>query len=88
MELQFTKKDMSYVAEFTATGDFNLHMESGAPIQAVIYQKSVSEGKYAVAAALNGVGSILDTDVCAAVYPKYIRIESNYAVSNCHVTFT
>lgn len=88
MELNFEKNELGkYVAEFTAESDFNLHMESGVPISAVIYQKSVADGSYAVAANLNGAGLVVDTDITALVYPKYIKISSDYAVSNCHVTF-
>lgn len=87
MVLNFEKQGKFYVAEFVASRDFNIHLESGAPIHAVVYQKSVEDGKYSVASSINGVGLVLDTDFSAVVYPKYIRIESEYLVNNCHLTY-
>lgn len=87
MELEFQKTNEGFVAEFTAENDFNIHIESAKPIVGSICQKSVQEGKYAVAENITGTGNVLDTDVTALIYPKYIKVVTESQVTNCQVTF-
>ena len=75
MELTFTKEGDKYITTFTASSDFNLHIEkSGGRV--VVFQTSVYDGKYdsisgAIIAETDGV---FDSDFTALVYPKYIKI--------------
>lgn len=77
MELTFSQSNKVWVAEFEVTGDFNLHIEKGWGAMNVM-QTTVPGGRYDNVKSLYvGVeDGVLDADVTALVYPKYIRIES------------
>lgn len=77
MDLTFNKDGGSFVAEFVATADFNLHIEkSGGDIR--IMQKTTENGKYD---SIDGLyipagNPVIDYDFVASIYPKYIKIVS------------
>lgn len=78
MELNFVKRGSRWVAEFTATGDFNLHIETASGGNVAIEQKSVEDGRYAFVRSINkGVNdTVIDTAVIVPVPPVFIKIES------------
>lgn len=78
MDVQVKQENGVYVAEFTATQDFNIHVEKVSAAPTYIYQRSTDSGKYA---SLDYYGNylhnqVIDTDFSAIVYPKHIRIVS------------
>lgn len=87
--LVFTKQDSGYVAEFTATGDFNLHIEKKEKGGVFFYQKSIYDGEYVPIKDIkfDKYDFYLDTDFSALVYPKYIKIVSNAIPEVAVVTF-
>lgn len=89
MDLQFTKQGDKYVAEFSATSDFNLHLEKPQGGDVKFFQSSVEGAK---PAPIRGVkfykfDLFLDEDFTSLVYPKYIRIESEVEPTMAVVTF-
>lgn len=88
MTLDFVLSNDIYVAEFEATGDFNLHIERDTASPIVLYQKSAGED-FALAKVINAVDapSVFDCDFAALVYPKTIRVQSPIAVNVGEVTF-
>lgn len=86
--MEFVKKNGMYEAEFEATADFNLHIERVAGGRFLIYQKSVSDGKYDI---VDGVGykdhkDVIDLDMAAIVYPKFIKVVSESEVTRAEIT--
>lgn len=77
MELTFSQSNKVWITEFGVTGDFNIHIEKGWGALSVM-QTTVPGGRYDnVKSLYAGVeDGVLDVDVTALVYPKYIRIES------------
>lgn len=67
-----------YFAEFQANSNFALHIEKNEG-SLVVYQRSVEKGEYDVVRALdvNVKDRCVDVDFVGAVYPKWIRVESN-----------
>lgn len=78
MELQFKKVGKRWVAEFEATGNFNLNIERVEPSKIKIYQKGSEEGEYASSASweINYAPSVVDNDFSALIYPKFIKVVS------------
>lgn len=77
MELNFTKAGGLYVAEFTVTADFNLHIEK--PNGALFIEQSSVEGaEYAPVKDFKlGINNqVIDEGYSALVYPMYIRVKS------------
>lgn len=89
MELQFTKEGEQYVAQFTATGDFNLHIEKSRG-RVYMLQSTVENGRYdgVKGASWGKLEGTIDSDFTSLVYPKYIRIESEVEPTMAVVTFT
>jgi hypothetical protein len=95
MELNFIQskvifgKKTGYEAEFEATADFNIHIERKHAGGFLVYQKTVADGKYdAVDNVPYQRGSdVIDLDMTALVYPKYIKIVSESEVTMGVVTF-
>lgn len=88
MDLTFNKDGGSFVAEFVATADFNLHIEkSGGDFR--IMQKTVENGLYDCIDGLYiPAGSpVIDYDFVASIYPKYIKIVSEVEPTLAVVTF-
>lgn len=87
--MEFVKKNGMYEAEFEATADFNLHIERVAGGRFLVYQKSVADGKYDI---VDGIGrqdhkDVIDLDMTALIYPKYIKIVSESEVTMGVVTY-
>ena len=87
--MEFVKKNGMHEAEFETTADFNLHIERKAGGRFLIYQKSVADGKYDI---VDGVGyhghkDVIDLDMTAAIYPKYIKVVSESEVTMGVVTY-
>lgn len=78
MELQFEKIGKKWVAEFEATGNFNLNIERVAPEKIQVFQKGAEDGEYASQASWynNYASAIVDYDFSALIYPKWIKVVS------------
>lgn len=77
MEIKFTKNGEKFVSEFTATADFNLHLEGVVEGKVKVYQRSTAGGEYAYVRAATPYPSfskVYDYDFSALVYPKYIKV--------------
>ena len=82
MELNFTKTTEGYVAEFKATGDFNLHIERQKQGLIKVMQKGCENGKYAESFSVAGTAAteVFDCDFGSLVYPKWIKVVSGIEV--------
>jgi hypothetical protein len=88
MELTFNKIGNKYVSEFEVTSDFNLHIERPEGGIINVYQRTSSEGEYAIIDGFDTDGkSVLDIDFTALVYPKWIKIISEKEPKVGVVTF-
>lgn len=88
MELTFTKEGDKYIATFTASSDFNLHIEkSGGRV--VVFQTSVYNGKYdsISGATIAETDGVFDSDFTALVYPKHIKMVADVMPTKAVVTF-
>ena len=77
MKLNFSKQDGRWVAEFTATADFNLHIEGVNDGNVQVYQRGTSTGEYAFvrgSVQYPNYGKVYDMDFTAVVFPKYIKV--------------
>ena len=75
MELSFFLVGEEYVAEFMTTADINVHIEkNNAAIQ--MFQKTKTNAQYSHVREFDVYcyNSVIDVDICGAIYPKYIRI--------------
>lgn len=90
MDLTFTKTAEGYVAEFQATGPFNLHLEREKQGLLKIQQRGCSEGEYAESFSRAGTyaPAVFDYDFGALVFPKYIKVISGVEVAKCVVTYS
>lgn len=87
MELIFEKEHGMYVAQFQATGDFNIHLERNDRGLLNILQYTVADGKYDPISTHNVIQDrVFDCDFSAVIYPKYIKIISNTEVTRCVIT--
>ena len=86
MELIFNKEGMKYVAEFEASGDFNLHIEREQSSYINIMQRGTSNGAYDLAKPFSS-DKVFDHDFGALVYPKWIKVVSGSEVVKAEVTF-
>lgn len=89
MDLSFEKKGNLMVAEFEATGAFNLHVERDSKGYIAVYQKGIAEGEYSTSASWydNDAHKVIDIDFAAIVYPKHIKVVCRGEVSKGVVTF-
>jgi hypothetical protein len=88
MELTFTKVGDKYVAQFTVTSDFNIHIEkSGGRI--VLFQSSIENGSYdyVSGATIADTDGVFDSDFTALIYPKYIKMTADVMPTKAVVTF-
>lgn len=78
MEITFSKSGEVYVAEFSVTGDFNLHIEGVTAGDVQVFQRGTTSGSYARVKSVNPYSyeKVYDYDFSAVVYPKYIKIVS------------
>ena len=89
MELTFNQVGKQYIAEFTASADFNLHIEKhwgGGVVN--ISKCSVDEegATYVQELKMGDYQSVLDKDFSEKVYPKHYRIVSNTQYLRAFVT--
>lgn len=89
MELKFNKQGTKYVAEFTATGDFNLHIEREKQGFILVQQRTTTSGKFDSISGGNfsSVDSVIDCDFIGTVYPKYIKVVSEVLPTFAELTF-
>lgn len=81
MELTFNKNEKSdWVAEFEATGDFNLHLERDQKGTITILQKTYKDGEYAFSNEFPYHYNNFDFDFAGLIYPKMIKV-----ISDCEV---
>lgn len=79
MELVFNKQGNKYVAEFEVNNDFNLHIKKPEGGSLLMMQRGISEGNYDIVNSVKMAygDTVLDVDVTALVYPKYLKLESS-----------
>ena len=90
MELVFTKKNSLYVAEFEATGDFNLHVEGVVKGNITAYQRTSAEGGFSLVRGSQvypSYGKVYDVDFAGVVYPKTIKVTCDSEPTLGVVTF-
>lgn len=90
MELNFQKSVNGWVAEFTATADFNLHIEGVLEGNVQVYQRGSSQGEYAFVRNANIESTsrkVYDYDFAALVYPKYMQVICVTEPTKAVVTF-
>lgn len=90
MNVEFTKTGEVYRGEFTVTSDFNIHIEKETAGDCYLYVKGVADGEYASAVFPSNYlfNKIIDFDLSALVYPKYVLIQSDVPVDKCVVTMS
>lgn len=90
MNVEFTKTGEVYRGEFTVTSDFNIHIEKETAGDCCLYVKGVVDGQYASAVLPSNYlfNKIIDFDLSALVYPKYVLIQSDVPVDKCVVTMS
>lgn len=87
MELIFFKVGEEYVAEFMTTANINIHIEkNNAAIK--MFQKTLLDAKYSHISEFDRwcYNSVIDVDICGAIYPKYIRIVCTVEPTMAEVT--
>lgn len=82
MELTFNKVNDTWVAEFEAAGDFNLHVEKQKG-RLYLYQSTVQGGGFDIVESFKPAAEdeVLDFDFTALIYPKYMKVVSFAPVS-------
>lgn len=89
MTLNFVQTAEGCVAEFTATSDFNLHIEGVKEGDVRVYQRGTSDGEYAYVRAATpypSFSNVYDFDFAALVYPKYIKVACANMPTKAEVT--
>lgn len=87
MELEFKEMgDGSLGAEFKATGNFNLHIETEGSGILTIEQRGTESGLYDLASRYL-CKKVFDSDFEALVYPKWIRVTCKEVIKKGVVTF-
>ena len=87
--LTFNKVGDKYVAEFEATGNFNLHIERNESGFLFVNQRTTSSGAYdsVKGASFNYGDPVVDIDFVGVIYPKYIQVVSKVMPTMAAVTF-
>lgn len=88
-ELNFTQVGEKYKAEFKIYGATNLHLERESQGVISIKQRGCETGQYANTNRVPHVSAVelvIDTDITADVYPKWILVESLSPVTIAEVT--
>ena len=91
MKLNFEKNESVWAAEFTATKDFNLHIEGVTEGTVSVYQRGSAEGEFAFvrsATPYPSYGKVYDFDFSALVYPKYIKVVCAAEPTMAEVTYS
>lgn len=88
MELTFNQEGKKFVAEFTASADFNLHIEKHWGGEVSILKSTVDEegATYVQELKMGEYQSVLDKDFSEKVYPKHYRIVSSTQYLRAFVT--
>lgn len=88
MNLEFQKVNNNYEVEFAATDAFNLNLVREKKGQISIFQKGASDGEYPKTPSYRyqKAPAIIDVDITAVAYPKYIKIVSSSPVVKGTVT--
>lgn len=88
MELTFNKVNNKYIATFTATSNFNIHIEQTGGI-VELYYTSVEDAKPKYLKALNNSKDekVIDVDCEVLVFPKYVTLESSVLPTKAIVTY-
>lgn len=88
MDLIFTKSETgkSWVAEFEATADFNLHIERDKGGNLMLYQRTSGGGWDIVNDFANPRFGAIDYDCAALIYPKFIKVVSEVEPTYAAVT--
>lgn len=90
MDLTFTQQGNSFVAEFEATADFNIHLERDRGGVFRVYQRTAGS-QYALVDELDKVYTqykgIVDYDFAGVIFPKMIKVVSATEPSLAVVTF-
>lgn len=87
MELNFTKVGNGYVAEFEATGSFNVHIETDEPCGIAVKQRTSKSGAFAAVevGGSQSYGKVIDVDFSAVVWPKTIQIHVPFMPTKAEV---
>lgn len=87
MELTFNKVKDKYEAEFEITNDANLHIEFKGATPIKLYQKTAGNNWDLVTDNKKQISDVIDVDLVALVYPKWIKVVSEVEVTMGVVTF-
>lgn len=78
MELGFNRVGGRWVAEFEATGDFNLHIERRKRGSLAVFQKSTEAGQYASESSWSdSAETVVNRDFKVGIAPKHIKVVSS-----------
>lgn len=88
MELNFTLENGLYVATFTATTNFNIHIERESRGLLGILQTSVENSQYSHIIEHKPFlqNKVFDCDFSGVIWPKYIKIISDTEIDKCIIT--
>ena len=88
MALKFTNVGENWVAEFSVTDDFNLHIEREESGYLIVNQRTTAEGKYDSIrdGSFNYSDPVVDIDFTGVIYPKYIQVISKVEPTYAEVT--
>lgn len=88
MALKFTNVGENWVAEFSVTDDFNLHIERKESGYLIVNQRTTAEGKYDSIrdGSFNYGDPVVDIDFTGVIYPKYIQVISKVEPTYAEVT--
>lgn len=87
--INFTKNNSGvYVAEFSVTDDFNLHIEREESGYLIVNQRTTAEGRYDSirGGSFNYDDPVVDVDFSFLVYPKQIQVVSKVLPTMAVVT--
>lgn len=74
-----------YEAIATVNSDFNLHLERGVPGILSLEVSTLENGSY-VPKLVDTHSLVIDQDIHASVYPKYIRVYSSSLPTEAYIT--
>ena len=88
MALKFTQVGEKWVAYFSVTDDFNLHIEREESGYLIVNQRTTAEGKYDSIrdGSFNYGDPVVDIDFTGVIYPKYIQVISKVEPTYAEVT--
>jgi hypothetical protein len=88
MVLKFTNVGENWVAEFSVTDDFNLHIEREESGYLIVNKRTTASGKYdsIKGSSFNYGDPVVDVDFSFPVYPKQIQVVSKVLPTMAVVT--